>query len=77
MELYKCDRCGKLMNRSERFCGHAYSHIGDYCETCKEELTADITSVENLYQKNINAILIKYGLKTIRETIEKEIQINE
>ena len=75
MRLYKCDRCGKLLEPFERCSGHIDKHIGDFCPQCHKELMDDLDSVERLHTKQMNALLVKYGLQSIKEIImNKEVR---
>lgn len=72
MRMYKCDRCGTMVDPAKRFCGHLDSHIVDLCETCHSEFVKDKELAANHYQRNIDAIKVKYGMTSIKEILTKE-----
>lgn len=69
MELYKCDRCHKLMAKEERFTGGVDGRYCDLCPTCFEEYKKDFNAATTLYQKQKHAIAVKYGMLTIKEAL--------
>lgn len=72
MEIYKCDRCGKIIDRKSRFLGRINGMMSDLCPVCFEEFKKDRALAESMYEKQINAICVKYGLTSIAEMITKE-----
>ena len=72
MEMWKCDRCHRLVDRSERFLGRINGMWGDLCPVCYEEFRKDEELVESMHQKQLRAICIKYGFATIQAFINKE-----
>lgn len=70
MQLYKCDRCGTIMNKEVRFSGRVRGYIVDLCENCHKEFTKDLKATKNLYEKNLEAIEVKYGMRTISSLLK-------
>lgn len=73
MRIYKCDRCGKVLEPKDRFCGHVEGNIADLCENCWTEFKAEKESVERLYERQLQHLKVKYGVLSIKETIERRI----
>lgn len=74
MQIYKCDRCGKVLEPKDRFCGHIESRSADLCENCWTEFKAEKDSVERLYERQLQHLKVKYGMLSISETLERRIQ---
>lgn len=71
MRIYRCDKCNRLLEPKERFCGHIEDHIVDLCEVCHTEYKRDVEMAERMYRKNMDAIAVKYGMKSISELLKK------
>lgn len=69
MQLYKCDRCGKIIQREERLIGHVQDNFADLCFECKEDFTKDLDAIERNYKRNIEALQIKFGMASIKQII--------
>jgi len=71
MELYKCDRCGRIMERSERFFGQWDGYTADLCEVCCEEFRKNKESAIRNFERNKTAILHSFGLTHYKELMLK------
>ena len=70
MELYKCDRCGKLGQKDERMLACVDNDYSDLCPVCWEEYKEDLKAATKLYEKQKHAIAVKYGIKMIMEIMD-------
>lgn len=69
MQLYKCDRCGKIVPKEERFMGHIHDNFADLCEPCWKEFKKDKEAIERNYNRNIEALQIKFGMASFKKII--------
>lgn len=81
MQIYKCDRCGKVLEPKDRFCGHVACRIADLCENCWHEFNAEKEAVEKrqeqqlrIYEQQLKHLQVKYGMLKITETLERRIE---
>ena len=71
MQMYKCDRCGKLIPAEERSLAHIESCMSDLCPECYTEFLRDHTRITNFYTNSLDAVKVKYGMMSISNIIKK------
>lgn len=62
MQLFKCDRCGKIVEAPERFWVHIGEDYADLCPQCYEEYKKEKESVDRVYNRNMHVLAVRYGL---------------
>ena len=72
MQVFRCDRCGRIIEYGDRFLGRLNGQMADLCHVCYDEFCKDKASVERLHKKQIEVLSMKYGLTPIKEYINKE-----
>ena len=69
MEVYRCDRCGVIIEKEERCAAHLDGSIVDLCSACHTAFKRDIQLMEKHYLRNKEAIKRIYGMRTYEELL--------
>lgn len=70
MILYKCDRCGRMIEPELRYVANVLDEGADLCPQCFQDYVKLRAVTEKQYKKQLKAIMIQFGMINIKEALD-------